>query len=99
MRRRVVVTGLGAVTPLGNDVGTFFSGLLEGRSGVGPITRWDASRHTTRIAGMVKDFDLDLAVADKKDARRMDWFVQFAMAASSQALEDAGLGDLAGVDV
>ncbi|HTB22066.1 MAG TPA: beta-ketoacyl-ACP synthase II [bacterium] len=99
MRRRVVVTGLGAVTPLGNDVETFFQGLLEGRSGIGPITRWDPSRHTTHIAGMVKDFSLDPAVADKKDARRMDWFVQFAMASTQQALADAGLSDLSKLDL
>jgi 3-oxoacyl-[acyl-carrier-protein] synthase II len=99
MRRRVVVTGLGAVTPLANDVDGFFEGLLAARSGIGPITRWDASKHSTRIAGMVKDFTLDAAIADKKDARRMDWFVQFAMAAADQALRDAGLADLARVDL
>jgi len=99
MRRRVVVTGLGAVTPLGNDVETYFQALLEGRSGVGPITRWDASKHTTHIAGMVKDFELDPSVADKKDARRMDWFVQFAMASTAQALADAGLADLGGIEL
>jgi 3-oxoacyl-[acyl-carrier-protein] synthase II len=99
MRRRVVVTGLGAVTPLGNDVSTTWDGLLAGKSGVAPITRWDASQHSTRIAGMTKDFVLDPAVVDKKDARRMDWFVQFAMAATHEALSDAGLVDLAKVDL
>ena len=72
MRRRVVVTGLGAVTPLGNDVETTWNALLAGKSGIGPITRWDASQHSTRIAGMVKDWSLDPSVVDKKDVRRMD---------------------------
>jgi len=94
-----VVTGLGVATPLGNDVESYFQGLLEGRSGIGPITRWDASRHTTHFAGMVKDFSLPVEVADKKDVRRMDWFVQFAMHSAKQALDDAGLGDLSGVDL
>jgi 3-oxoacyl-[acyl-carrier-protein] synthase II len=94
-----VVTGLGVATPLGNDVETYFQGLLEGRSGIGPITRWDASRHTTHFAGMVKDFALSPDVADKKDARRMDWFVQFAMHSAAQALADAGLSDLSKVDL
>ena len=98
MRRRVVVTGMGAVTPLGNDVETTFKNLLAGKSGIGPITRWDASKHSTRIGGFVKDFVLDPAVADKKDARRMDWFVQFAMSASHMAILDSGV-DLAKSDL
>jgi 3-oxoacyl-[acyl-carrier-protein] synthase II len=61
---------------------------------VGPIVRWDASKHSTRIAGMVKDFAVDPAIVDKKDARRMDWFVQFAMVATHHALIDAGFSDL-----
>ncbi|MGH7442265.1 MAG: beta-ketoacyl-ACP synthase II [bacterium] len=99
MQRRVVVTGMGVATPLGNDVETYFNALLEGRSGIGPITRWDASRHTTRFAGMVKDFQLAPGIADKKDARRMDWFVQFAMHSADQALNDAGLSDLSKLDL
>jgi 3-oxoacyl-[acyl-carrier-protein] synthase II len=99
LRRRVVVTGLGTVTPLGNDVETTFQGLLAGKSGVGPITRWDASQHSTRFGGFVKDLVIDPAVADKKDARRMDWFVQFAMVSSHQALVDAFNGDLSKVDL
>jgi 3-oxoacyl-[acyl-carrier-protein] synthase II len=98
MRRRVVVTGVGTVTPLGNDVETTFANLLAGKSGIGPITRFDASKHSTRIGGFVKDFALDAAVVDKKDARRMDWFVQFAMSASHQALVDSGI-DLAKADL
>jgi 3-oxoacyl-[acyl-carrier-protein] synthase II len=91
MERRVVVTGLGAITPLGNDVETSFNAMLAGKSGIGAITRFDASRHSTRIAGEVRGFALDPAVADKKDARRMDYFVQYAMAATHEALRDSGL--------
>jgi 3-oxoacyl-[acyl-carrier-protein] synthase II len=98
MERRVVVTGLGAVTPLGNDVESSFAAMLEGKSGIGPITRFDASRHSTRIAGEVKGFTLDTAIVDKKDARRMDYFVQYAMAATHEALKDSGL-DLGKVDL
>ncbi len=99
MRRRVVVTGMGVATPIGNDVETYFAALLAGRSGIAPITRWDASRHATRFAGMVKDFQLAPEVADKKDLRRMDWFVQFAMHSANQALSDAGLSDPSGLDL
>lgn len=99
MRRRVVVTGMGVVSPLGNDVESTWTALLAGKSGIGPITRWDASKHSTRIAGMVKDFNLDPAVVDKKDARRMDWFVQYAMMATHQALVDSGLNDLSKVNL
>jgi 3-oxoacyl-[acyl-carrier-protein] synthase II len=98
MDRRVVVTGLGAVTPLGNDVETSFQAMLEGKSGIAAITRFDASRHSTRFAGEVKGFTLDPSVVDKKDARRMDYFVQFAMASTSQALADSGI-DLSKVDM
>jgi 3-oxoacyl-[acyl-carrier-protein] synthase II len=90
---------MGAITPLGNDVETYWNGLLAGKSGVGLITRWDPKDHATKIAGMVKDFTLDPAVVDKKEARRMDWFVQFAMAATHQALVDGGLSDLSKVDL
>jgi 3-oxoacyl-[acyl-carrier-protein] synthase II len=91
MERRVVVTGLGAITPLGNDVETSFSAMLAGKSGIGAITRFDASKHSTRIAGEVRGFALDTAIVDKKDARRMDYFVQYAMAATHEALRDSGL--------
>ncbi len=73
--------------------------MLAGKSGIGAITRFDASKHSTRIGGFVKDLVLDPAVADKKDARRMDWFVQFAMASAGQAITDAGFGDLSKVDL
>src|SRR6058998_293085 len=88
--QRVVVTGLGAVTPVGNTADEFWSALLQGRSGVGPITKFDATDYPTRIAGEVKNFD-PLDFVDKKEARRLDPFLQYAMACSVMAVEDAGL--------
>jgi len=92
VKRRVVVTGMGAVTPLGLGVDAFWEGLVQGRSGVGPITQFDASAFSTRIAAEVKDFD-PTDFMDKKDARRMDRFAQFAVAGARMALEDAGISD------
>lgn len=86
--RRVVITGLGAVTPIGNSPAEFWQSLLAGRSGIGPITHFDASRHDCRIAGEVKGFD-PLDYLDRKDVKRTDRFVHLAMAATRQALEDA----------
>ena len=88
--RRVVITGLGALTPVGNDVNTTWASLVAGRSGVGPIRHFDASKHETRIAAEVKDFD-PVALLGRKEARRMDRFTQLAMAATGQALQDSGL--------
>lgn len=90
MSERVVITGMGAVTPLGLGVEALWSGVLAGRSAVGPITRFDASGLATRIAAEVKDFDPG-AHFDRKEARRMERFVQFALLAARQALADAGL--------
>ena len=90
MKRRVVVTGLGAVTPLGNDVETTWEGLLAGRSGIGLITRFDPSDLDVRIAGEVKDFDPE-ALFDRRTARRTDRFTLFAMEATRQAVDDAGI--------
>ncbi|MBD2021786.1 beta-ketoacyl-ACP synthase II [Leptolyngbya sp. FACHB-36] len=87
-RKRVVVTGLGAITPIGNTVAEYWDGLMSGRNGIGPITLFDASRHACRIAGEVKAFDAHLYL-DRKEAKRMDRFAQFAVAASKQALADA----------
>lgn len=87
MERRVVVTGMGCLTPLGNDVASTWCGIKEGRSGIGPITRFDASRLTSQIAGELKDFD-PTAVMERKEARRMDRFQQIAFAASVQALQN-----------
>jgi len=86
--KRVVVTGLGAITPLGNTLSDYWEGLLMGRNGIGPITLFDASRHDCQIAGEVKGFDPH-GYMDRKEAKRMDRFAQFAVAASKQALADA----------
>lgn len=88
VRKRVVVTGLGAITPIGNTLAEYWEGLLSGRNGIGQITRFDASRHDCRFAGEVKGFDPH-DYLDRKDAKRMDRFAQFAIAASKQALADA----------
>ncbi|MGB3691937.1 MAG: beta-ketoacyl-ACP synthase II [Spirulinaceae cyanobacterium] len=86
--KRVVITGLGAVTPLGNSLNEYWEGLLSGRSGIAPISLFDASRHACQIAGEVKGFDPHDYVS-RKEAKRMDRFAQFAIAASKQTLEDA----------
>jgi 3-oxoacyl-[acyl-carrier-protein] synthase II len=88
--RRVVVTGLGALTPIGNTADEFWSALLQGRSGVGPITKFDATDYPTRIAGEIKNFD-PLTFVDKKEARRLDPFLQYAMACAVMAVQDAAL--------
>ena len=89
-RRRVVVTGLGAVSPVGNDVQSSWEALLAGRSGIGPITRFDASGLGCRIAGEVRNFDLG-AYISPKEARRMDTFIHYGIAASVQAIKDSGI--------
>ena len=91
-RRRVVVTGLGAVTPIGNTRDDFWRRLLAGESGIAPITAFDASLFTTRIAGEVKDFNPEELIG-RKEARRMDRFTQFAFVAAREAIEDANLPD------
>ena len=88
--RRVVITGLGALTPVGNTADEFWSSLLQGRSGIGPITRFDTADFPTRIAGEVRNFD-PLNFVDKKDARRLDPYLQYAIAAAVLAVRDAGL--------
>jgi 3-oxoacyl-[acyl-carrier-protein] synthase II len=90
MKRRVAVTGVGAVTPLGNDVQSSWKGLLEGRSGVDWITRFDASEFRTKVAGEVRGFD-PLLYMDRKTVKRMDLFVQYALGAAQMALQDAGI--------
>ncbi|MEB3175170.1 MAG: beta-ketoacyl-ACP synthase II [Cyanobacteriota bacterium] len=89
-KRRVVVTGLAAITPIGNTLETYWEGLLAGRNGIGPVTRFDASNQACRFGGEVKDFDPHLFL-ERKEAKRMDRFSQFAVTASHQALLDAGL--------
>ena len=89
-KRRVVVTGLGIVSPVGNDVATAWANITAGKSGIGPITHFDASTFPTRIAGEVRDFDPAQYVA-VKDVKKMDPFIHYGIAASVQALADAGL--------
>ena len=86
--RRVVVTGLGAVTPLGNTKEAFWDGLIAGKSGVGPVTHFDPTKLTTRIAAEVKGFDPD-ALIGRRDARKMDRYAQFAYVAANEAIADA----------
>lgn len=89
-KRRVVITGLGCVTPLGLDVSSTWSNLIAGKSGIGPLTRRDASKFPAKVAGEVKEFDI-AAFIDPKEGRRMDRFTQFAVASSLMAVKDAGL--------
>jgi 3-oxoacyl-[acyl-carrier-protein] synthase II len=91
-KRRVVITGLGAVTPLGNSTEAFWDGLVAGRSGVGAITRFDATKLPTRIAAEVKDFDADQLIG-RREARRMDRYAQYAFIAAREAVADAALPD------
>lgn len=89
-KRRVVVTGMGAVTPLGNDVETTWKAIKEGKSGVGPLTRIDAEQFPAKVAAEVKDFDIE-AYIPRKEARKMDRFTHYALAASIMAVKDAEL--------
>jgi 3-oxoacyl-[acyl-carrier-protein] synthase II len=89
-KRRVVVTGLGIISPVGNNIDTAWDNVLNGRSGVAPITRFDASGFATRFAAEVKDFSVDPWLS-KKDAKKFDVFVHYGVAAGIQALEDSGL--------
>jgi 3-oxoacyl-[acyl-carrier-protein] synthase II len=95
-KTRVVVTGLGAVTPLGNSVPEYWRAICEGRSGVGPITRFDPKRLDARIAAEVKGFD-PLKVIEKKELKKLDLFIQYALAAGVEAVEDAKI-DFSQVD-
>ena len=88
--RRVVITGVGAVTPVGNSAEEFWAALIQGKSGIGPITRFDASPLPTKIAGELKGFD-PLRYMDKKDDRKFDPFLKYAIACAAMAVEDAGL--------
>jgi len=90
MSRRVVVTGMGMVSPLGNDLATSWDGIIHGRSGIGPIRQIDASQFTTRIAGEIKNFDPTQFVS-AKDVKKMDSFIHYGVGASFMALDDSGL--------
>ena len=90
--RRVVVTGYGVLSCVGNDIETFWDALVNGKCGIGEITRFDTSAYRTRIAGEVKNFTPGEFISPK-EARRMDLFTQYAVAASGQALRNAGLAN------
>lgn len=90
MKRRVVVTGLGAVTPLGNNVDSFWAGIRSGRVGIGPITKFDTTDYKVKLAAEVKDFDAGQYM-DFKSAKRMELFSQYAVTASMEALSQAGI--------
>lgn len=90
MRTRVVVTGMGAITPIGNDVESFWNGLKEKKVGIGPITQFDTTDYKAKLAAEVKDFDAKNYM-DPKAAKRMERFSQFAVAASKEALENSGI--------
>lgn len=87
---RVAITGLGAITPLGCDVGSFWESLLAGKCGIGPITKFDTSEHKAKLAAEVKDFDPRLYM-DKSEVSRADLYTQYAVAAAVQAAEDSGI--------
>jgi len=90
MKRRVVITGVGVLSPVGNDADTFWNSLLEGKSGIDKITSFDVSDYPTQIAGEIKDFNPELYM-DKKEVKRTDRYVQFALAATKMAVENAKL--------
>ncbi|MBQ4463764.1 MAG: beta-ketoacyl-ACP synthase II [Eubacterium sp.] len=90
MERRVVITGMGAVTPIGNDVKTFWENAKKGVVGIGPITKFDTTGYKATLAGEVKDFEMPECV-DKKAARRMEDFAKYAVAAAAEALADSGI--------
>lgn len=90
MRRRVVITGVGLVIPNGIGVKTAWKNICEGRSGIGPLTRFDANGFETRIAGEVKGFNPELYI-EKKEIKKMDLFIQYALAATQEAIQDSGL--------
>ena len=96
LRRRIAITGLGAVSPLGNTLDDNWANLLAGRSGIGRITKFDASAYSVQIAGEVRDFDVTQYIA-AKEARHMDTFIHYGIAASMQAVRDSGI-DQAGFD-
>jgi 3-oxoacyl-[acyl-carrier-protein] synthase II len=89
-KRRVVVTGMGMVTPLGNTMASTWEGLVDGRSGIGMIEHYDVSAHGTKFAGLIKDLDLEPYI-EKKTARKMDAFIQYGIVAGLQAIADSGI--------
>ena len=96
---RVVITGMGAVTPIGNDVASFWQGLISGRCGIGPITKFDVTDYKVKVAAQVKDFDPSLYM-DKSELRKYDPFCQYALGAAAQAVEESKIeGSLAPEDI
>ena len=91
MKNRVVITGAGVITPVGNDVATFFDSLKAGKCGIGPITHFDATDYKAKVAGEVKGFDPDTAGIERAQGKRMDLFAQYALAAAIQAVADSGI--------
>ncbi|NOT64159.1 MAG: beta-ketoacyl-[acyl-carrier-protein] synthase II, partial [Acidobacteria bacterium] len=89
-KRRVVVTGIGLVSPVGNTTEETWTGLVAGRSGVDYITRFDTSQHTVKFAAETKGFDPGKFI-EKKELKKMDYFIYFAVAAATEALQDSGL--------
>ena len=96
--KRVVVTGLGAITPLGNDVATTWEAALAGKSGAGPITHFDASLFKTQFACEVKNFNASELIPDRRKLRQLDLYAQYALVASRQAVEDSGLEQTEGLN-
>ena len=90
MKRRVVVTGMGAITPIGNDIGEIWESLKNGKGGIGKITKFDASDYPVNIAGEVKDFKPEDYI-DRKSQKKMDLFSQYAVCSSVQAVRDSGI--------
>ncbi|MED4567701.1 beta-ketoacyl synthase N-terminal-like domain-containing protein, partial [Bacillus atrophaeus] len=89
-KKRVVVTGLGTLSPLGNDVETSWKNAINGVSGIGPITRVDSEEYPAKVAAELKDFNVE-DYMDRKEARKMDRFTQYAVVAAKMAVQDAGL--------
>ena len=89
-KRRVVITGMGTVNPIGNSVAESWQAVKDGKCGIGPITRYDCSDMRVKLAGEVKDLDID-SVLGKREAKKMDRFTQFALIAAQQAMDDSGL--------
>ena len=90
MKKRVVVTGLGAVTPIGNSVADFWNSIKEAKSGIGPATKVDVSNCSSKVAGEVKDFD-PKNFMDRKDSRKMDFYAQICVASAAQAMDNAAI--------
>ncbi len=96
-KRRVVITGMGMLSPLGNDVSTSWQGVLDGRSGISGIDRFDASEYNTRIGGAVRNLDI-APFLSPKDARKLDAFIQYGLIAAQQAVDDSGLNEYEDLD-